>query len=658
MVTVLVWASSLLLLAFSTPRTIFADGWHQHARDAQRTSYAPTYPSMPWRWKWSFQGPTATGAVSRGKRVVPRNTQPVVGGGKVFVALGQRGIWALDQATGQKVWRRRLPGGAFSTPAFDEWSGVLYALSGAGRVYRLAANSGRPLTRVSLGGTRTTVPLPPALLEDRIILSWGSRVIALRKDDLSVLWSYDAGSTVETPPAYSVVRNVAVVVTQDLFVHAIDNASGTARWRVKPIPREGGDPGGSDDTLAEARFGWPVIAEQHGYVLVKYRLDWQALWVWSPWPPDNETMRNNLSARPEYRALFALDLDDGSVPFSPNVGHGGFGDGDYLPMGPQPVIRPLPGGGEVAYVVMRGSPCATGVFCDGRADSHLGEMVLDDDTVPGYQAGDVRFVQGTFLPTDEQPNLSAAGDALFGAHWAVGIAHRILDRTPSRGSGENPITTENLPHIAVADAHASFTPDHWYSDYTCSEACGRTFPPGFFIYHVEAPVWDRYWSEWATWVISDPLILFLSTDGALVALESAPGGRTMQPKRHLPTVAATAEGRRNLATENPSCPPLYASVDPMKARSLSGCAVSMEGCIQSRANNGKAIYFSFAPSRRGHLNVIVPANTWALFPVEPQRLFPTGLRVRVRGKIEWYQGAPALFVTSSDQVSTGAHHCP
>lgn len=589
--------------------------------------------------------------------MIPRNTQPVVGGGKVFLALGQRGVWALEEATGRRLWRRRLPGGAFSTPAFDESSQVLYALSGAGRVCRIDANTGRILTRVSLGGPRSKLPFPPALLSDRILVSWGNYVFALRKGDLSVIWSYDAGSPVETPPAYSVARDVAVVVTQDLFVHAIDNSSGTQRWRVKPIPRDGGDPAGSNSALAEARFGWPVIAEQHGYVLVKYRLDWQALWVWSPWPADNSTMRTNLAARPEYRALFVLDLDDGSVPFEPNVGHGGFGDGDYLPMGPQPVVRTLPEGGEVAYVVMRGSPCASGAYCDGRADSHFGELVLDDTTVPGYQAGDVRFIRGTFLPTDEQPNLSAAGDALFGAHWAVGIAHRILDRSAARGTGSSPITTENLPHIAVADAHGSFNPDHWYSDFTCAEACGRTFPPGFFIYYTDAPVWDRYWSEWSTWVITDSLILFLSTDGALVALESDSSGRAKRSHKRWSVTKVVDQQQSDVLGTRVECPPSHALVDFAKAREFAGCDVTVSGCIRERVNNGKAIYLSFTTPRRRSLNIIIPAKNWPLFALDPGELYPAGSPLNVRGRISWYQGAPAIFVKSPAQLSSTKVDC-
>jgi hypothetical protein len=75
-------------------------------------------------------------------------------------------------------------------------------------------------------------------------------------------------------------------------------------------------------------------------------------------------------------------------------------------------------------------------------------MMLDDSTVPGYSAGYIRCIRSEFVPTDESPYVSAAGDDyVFGGHWALGLAVRITDRAASYGSGSNPIPTVNLPHI-------------------------------------------------------------------------------------------------------------------------------------------------------------------------------------------------------------------
>ena len=104
--------------------------------------------------------------------------------------------------------------------------------------------------------------------------------------------------------------------------HAADlSRAGTRQWRVRPVDdsRDFTDP-------TEYRYGWPVIAEGTGYVLIKARLDWGTLW--SDWPQTNSGMRQLLLNNPGEQALFVLDLDDGSVPYIANVGHGGYGDND------------------------------------------------------------------------------------------------------------------------------------------------------------------------------------------------------------------------------------------------------------------------------------------------------------------------------------------
>jgi len=499
------------------------DEWTQHAHDAQRTSFTSQVVPPPWRWKWAWNGPDAQGRVSPGKFRLPRNSQPVTGGGRVYIAAGDRGVFALDNATGQVLWNRN-PGGARvnSTPAYDPETGSLFVLSTNGVLYKLDAATGEIQGQFSTGAS-SDLPLPPALFGERVFIAMGNRVYALNKFTLSPFWSYDAGAPVHTPPAYSPSWDRVVVASQDLYVHAIRNADGTRAWRVKPTPRQPGDPGSSSN-YAEVKNGWPVIAEGHGLVLIKLRLDWEAMWnPWSPWPGDNATMRSGLAAQPQYQALLALRLADGSPAFIANVGHGGFGDGGYLPMGPQPVVKRFPDGQEVAYVVMRGSPCLQPP-CDGRYDSRLGEMMLDDTTVPGYRAGDVRFMQNTFFPTDEQANLSMAGDFIFGAHWMFGLAHQIVDRSPSRGTSNNPIVTSNLPHIITSASNCGFSPTHYCSDSLVQDGDPRIIPSGFYIYYNQGRVYDQYWSEYAAWVISNNTVYFVSADGAVVALEHGDPG--------------------------------------------------------------------------------------------------------------------------------------
>lgn len=617
-----------------------ASEWSQFAGNAQHTSYTPNEVASPWRLKWIWNGPNASGGISTGKFGLPRNSQPITGGGRVYIAAGSRGLYALNSVTGAVVWNQNPGGNINSTPAYDSDTAALFVVSSNGTLYKLNAATGATLGEFATGSS-SALPLPPTVVADRVFFAMGNQVFAVNKAALTQAWAYAAGSPVQTPPAYSPSRNRVIVVSQDLYVHAINNSNGSQAWKVRPTTRTGGDPASSNTTLAEASYGWPVIAEGHGYVLVKLRLDWNALWTWNPWPSDNATMRSNLQAQPAYRALFALDLDDGLIPFNINIGHGGFGDGGHLPMGPQPVIKTLPGGQELAYMVMRGSPCGA-LPCDGRWDSHLGELLLDDTTVAGYQAGDVRFMQNTFFPTDEQVNLSMAGDEIFGGHWMFGIAHRIGDRSASRGTGPNPITVSNLPHLITSASNCGFSASHYCPNALVQDGDSRTLPGGFYLYYNAGPVYNQYWSGYAAWVISPEALYYVSADGAVAAFESGP------PTAMEPLGLAETEERPPMPTPDASA--AIITLPYTLAHQYAGQLVSVEGRLKQVFNNGLAVYLGFKDPHQGAFAVRIMQSAWNNFEAAPETIYRPGQFVRVTGSITWYQGDPVIYVEQPSQI--------
>lgn len=619
------------------------NNWSQHAYNAQRTSYQPVAVPTPWRWKWAWNGPNAGGGVRSGKFGLPRNSQPITGGNRVYIAAGSRGVFALSNANGAQLWNRNPGGSINSTPAYDAATDALFVVSSNGTLYKLDAATGNTLAGFAASGS-SDLPLPPALVGNRVFFSMGNQVYALRTDTLQLLWAYNAGSPVDTPPAYSATRDLVIVATRDLYVHAIRNADGSRAWRVKRTVLNPGNPGvsGSND-LAEVARGWPVVADGSGVVLIRLRIDWQSLWTWSPWPDSNAAMRTNLLNQPDEQVLFALDLDDGSTAFIPNVGNGGFGDGDYMPMGPLPVIKRFGDGREVAYVVMRGFPCLTDA-CDGRGDSRLGEMMLDNTTVAGLSAGDVRWMNNTFFPTDEQAYLSMAGDDIFAAHWEAGIAHRVRNRSAAYGTAYNPIPTDNLPHIATSQdvdvCGTGFSPTHY---------CGlgltntRIWPGGFYIYWQQGAVYDSYWSEYAGWVIGNNTVYFVSTDGAVVALEHG------QPTTADPTLAPEAEAPAIEPTAEAETAP--AVIDITQARAFAGRVMTVEGTLADVFDNGKAVYLTFAKPHQGTFLVRILRADRAAFPEPPETLYRAGQRVQITGRIEWYQGDPVIVVRGPEQIA-------
>lgn len=637
-----------LPLVFKSSGAPSSQEWNQFAHDAQHTSYTPLSISTPWSWKWSWNGPDAAGNISDGKFGLPRNSQPITGNGLVYLAAGAYGLYALNNVSGAEVWNfRPAQGSALSTPAYDPDTQSVFTLFSNGKLYKLNATNGQVLAQINMN-TQSNLPLPPVIAGEKVFFGMGYSFLAADKFSMQTLWQYDPQSPIHTPPAYSSEYDLVVFATQDLYVHAVRASDGVRVWRVKPTERVSGnldDPNDPNTTnYAEVLNGWPVIADKHGIVFIRYRLDWQSMWDWNPQElPTNLLMRQFLSAENRRQCLFALRLSDGSTAFIPNVGNGGFGDGGYLPMGPLPVIKPLDENRQIAYVVMRGYPCLSGSpYCDSRGDSRLGEMVLDDSTVDGYLAGYVRYMENTYFPTDEQAFLSMAGDTIFAGHWEAGIAHQIADRSPSKGSNTNPITVTNLPHIVTSQdvdaCNTGFLSSHYCETQLINT---RYWPSGFYIYWQQGNVYDQYWSEYAQWVISLDTIYFVSTDGAIVALEHGdPSAIAFHPKIN------------DLGTFSfmpPMLPPRRA-ITPDETWSFVGQRVIVEGKLVSVFDNGKAFYLTFHHPYHKRFVVRILREDWLHFPAPLDQLFAPGQVIQVTGTIDWYQGAPAMIITSMDQI--------
>lgn len=627
--------------------------WSQHAHDAQRSSFTTQVVEPPWVWKWAWNGPDSAGKVPSNHRRLPRNVQPVTGGGQVYVALGAEGVVALDLETGAEAWMRNPGGSIEATAAYDD-SGSLYVVSTNGTLYRLSASSGDTTGSYALGAPSSH---PPAIAGDRVYVSAGTRVVALARADLSESFTYEAGSVVQTPPAYSATKHRLVVGSEDLYVHAIDTADGTRAWRVKPSVHEPGSP-------FEFTYGWPVIAEAHGLVLMKMRLDWATLWTWSPWPTDNAQIRSNLEANPSQQALHVLDLDDGSVPFIANVGHGGYGDNDYMPMGPQPVVKRFGDGTEVVYTIGRG-----GGGTDGRWDSQFVELVLDD-AISGFQPGYVRFIQyggegwgGTYgmPPTDEQPNPIVSGDQLLAAHWALGLGLRVGERSASYGTYENRISSTPLPHIVAqtSTSAGAYSATHYVDGPFGLEPDWRGVPLGFYVYYEPADnVYDEFWSTYATWVVSAGHVLFRACDGTIVCLGSAAASGSQTPQSlRLPSGSL-------LGSHESATPTLRLSVEA--ARAHVGKLASVEGRIAYLHNNGKNVMIAFQEPHQGSFVINIPKRAWPAFDAlsgsaahggfgsrlgrNQERRFKPGQVIRATGRIGFYQGDPAIVADDPSAI--------
>lgn len=477
----------------SSPPAIIRTGnpgeWTQDAHNAQRTGYIAEEPLLPWKLLWTWNGSDEQGGTSGHFYDAPREARTVTGGNHVYVPAGNSGLFALTKEEGRQAWRRTETS-FMATPAYDPSTGHLYAGGENGQLYKINASNGQIEKRYSTGD----------VINKSVLLASGYAYVVTKSGDLhkvntsnmSVEWIYQAGSKAATPPAYSQAKGILVYVTADLYVHAVRESDGNRQWRVKPTPHPAQPPYTFDGY-------WPVIAEQHGLVFVRMNLGIHAMWsgpLAGEWgggvfPKSNADTRLFLQGNNGiHKNLFALSLEDGKEKFIPAVGYGGVEgtqDGEtVLETGPVPVVRLLPDGREVAYTHFRSGQ---GDPQDGRWDSHMGEMVLDNSTVPGLVAGDMRFVdfhKAYVIITDEQNPVTMAGNTLFHAHWGASESTRILDRSNSKGlSHSDPITSQALPTIIRRiQSTSSYNPQtHWTTSGLTLFGDSRYWPgPGWWVY--------------------------------------------------------------------------------------------------------------------------------------------------------------------------------
>lgn len=491
-------AGSVIFLPLVTRNYTVGSEWTQEAHNAQRTGYSPVEPAEPWTLLWTWNGPDSNGGAGNHFYDAPREARTVAGAGAIYVPAGSRGLYALNAANGQVLWN--VTATTYNaTPAYDPATGYVFAGGANGHLYRINSATGAYQTYPA--GS----PINRATLiagDFAYALTESGQLHKVNTKTLAQAWVYTAGATTTagTGLAYSVTRDVIIFGSSDLFVHAVNNATGAQKWRVKPSSNPAGFPN-------EFRYYWPVVADKAGIVFLRMRLDHNAgLWGYTGnaaaiWPNSNAAARSFLTNNPAKQNLFALSLDDGSKSFIPAVGYGGVEDWannqPYLVTGPLPVVKTLGTGAQVAYAHFRNGQSTPP---DGRWDSHMGEMVLDNTTVPGLAAGDLRFVRMSrgdggnsyVFITDEQSPISMAGSTIFHAHWGASEAVQITDRSNSRGlSYGNPITTVNRPTVIRRQVSCgNFNPVTHYT------TCGLTlFGDG------------RYWDGpgfWTYWNVLDP----------------------------------------------------------------------------------------------------------------------------------------------------------
>jgi len=177
--------------------------------------------------------------------------------------------------------------------------------------------------------------------------------------------------------------------------------------------------------------------------------------------------------------------------------------------------------------------------------------------------------------------------------------------------------------------------------------------PGFYIYWNQGKIYDQYWSEFASWVVSNNTVYFLSTDGALIALESGTPSeiRPSQEIVSLPRDENLIKRLSELASK------LLAQIIGEKIRYVNydnlnkyiGQKVGVRGEIKNLVINHRGVHIRFKPTPYAP-SIIIKPEIYVKFSQPVEKLFKLGQRIEVIGEIKYYRGQPAIFIEDPSQI--------
>lgn len=174
-----------------------------------------------------------------------RTPTPVAAGETLYVGSADRGVYALEAATGKMLWRRDAGAAIYGSICVD--GAELIAGCFDGTVLVLNRQTGAEIARSKIGGAIASAPI---VVGDTIVVGCRDYLLyGLKRADLSIAWRDSFWfSWVESVPA--VVDGMMYVGGSDFRrISLIDPATGATRWATDVRGLTWGTPKVTADTV-------------------------------------------------------------------------------------------------------------------------------------------------------------------------------------------------------------------------------------------------------------------------------------------------------------------------------------------------------------------------------------------------------------------------
>jgi outer membrane protein assembly factor BamB len=192
--------------------------WPTARRSVENNGYTPDQAPVPARVKWEYASP-------EGRSIT---ATPAVVGDRIYVATEDGFAVALDQETGEEIWRRDILYPSDSTPAVVEDMVIVAVRPGV--VTALNKDTGETVWSTPLNAP---VFASPIVINGSVYIGAGDRMVyAIDVSTGEKRWEFEVSDWIVASVAYGAVedKESVVVVSQDGVVNVIDTKTGLKRF--------------------------------------------------------------------------------------------------------------------------------------------------------------------------------------------------------------------------------------------------------------------------------------------------------------------------------------------------------------------------------------------------------------------------------------------